>query len=81
MAYYKYSKYLVVSNSAEFDTVHNPGANTPFSGIYKCTGCGHEIVSEENNPFPPQNHHQHKAAQGAIKWKLTEYADHASKTI
>ena len=76
MALYKYSKYLTQINSHEFDTIHKPGSTTPFSGIYRCEGCGKEIVSEENKPFPSQNHHQHSVAQGAIRWHLVVFAQH-----
>jgi hypothetical protein len=64
MALYKDAKYLTQNNDAAFDKEYNPGDITPYSGIYRCMGCGHEIVSEENKPFPPQNHHQHTTVQG-----------------
>jgi len=79
MATYKYPPFLNNSNDNAFDTVHVPGGSTPFSGIYRCEGCGREIVSEETKPFPSQNHHQHNYAQGAIRWRLTVYADHKPK--
>jgi hypothetical protein len=53
----------------------------PHSGIYKCTGCGHEIVAEQDRQFPPQNHHQHPVSQGKIRWKLIVFADHESKRV
>jgi hypothetical protein len=79
MALYKYSNYITQSNDASFDSVHQPGYTTPFSGVYRCEGCGREIVSEGNKPFPPQNHHQHTTAQGAIRWRMVVYADHNPK--
>lgn len=51
-------------------TSYSPGAAVPVSGIYKCIGCKKEITSNKDDPFPPQNHHQHTAAQGPVKWKL-----------
>jgi hypothetical protein len=79
MATYKYSGYLSASQDGAFDATHPPGAVTPFSGIYRCMGCGKEIVSEHGKPLPPQNHHQHAAGQGAIIWKLIVFADHNPK--
>lgn len=79
MALYKYSNYLQQSQDAAFDGLHKPGATTPHSGIYHCTGCGREVVSEEAKPLPPQNHHQHSASQGAIVWRMIVYADHKPK--
>jgi hypothetical protein len=70
MALYKYSSFLQVSNHEAFDTIHNPGAATPYSGIYRCEGCGKEAASIYSWPLPPQNHHQHTYAQGAIRWRL-----------
>lgn len=76
MALYKYPQYLGTSSDAVFDGVHNPGAATPLSGIYRCEGCGRELVSEEGKPLPPQNHHQHGSGGGHIRWRLAVYADH-----
>ncbi len=49
---------------------YGPGDEVPVSGIYKCAGCKKEITSNEGDPFPPQNHHQHSQTQGKILWKL-----------
>lgn len=70
MAVYRYSQYLEVSNHAAFNAIHEPGAKTPYSGIYRCEGCGRNDVSEEGKPLPPQNHHQHTLQQGKIRWRL-----------
>ncbi|MFY9141575.1 hypothetical protein [Sulfuricurvum sp.] len=53
-----------------WQNTYSPGTKVPISGIYKCLGCGDEIASNKGDPFPPQNHHQHLAIQGHIKWKL-----------
>jgi hypothetical protein len=79
MALYKYGAYLTQSQHESFDRDNHPGALTPFSGVYRCMGCGREIVSESNKPFPPQNHHQHTPAQGHIRWRMVCYADHQPK--
>jgi hypothetical protein len=70
MAGYKYQKFLVVWDSAEFDKTYSPGVKIAWSGIYRCDGCGRESVHTVDKPLPPQNHHQHSIAQGSIKWRL-----------
>jgi hypothetical protein len=70
MAYYKYGEFLHKENGPEFDAIHEPGTATPFSGIYRCEGCGQSITSVHPKPLPPQNHHQHSAGQGRIRWRL-----------
>jgi hypothetical protein len=79
MALYKHGNYLTQSNDTAFDVEHKPGQTPPHSGIYRCMGCGREIVAEEAKSFPPQNHHQHTANQGTIRWKMIAYADHKAK--
>lgn len=79
MATYKNAGFLVSSNDAAFDAVHSPGQSTPYSGIYRCMGCGREDVSTSSHPLPPQNHHQHTAQQGTIRWRLIVWADHNPK--
>ena len=70
MAVYKYPHYLEQSTNSAFDTIHQPGHIAPYSGIYRCEGCGINDVSTRGHPLPPQNHHQHSYAQGAIRWRL-----------
>ena len=73
MALYKNGTYLTQNTSSVFDVDHKPGEVTPNHGIYRCTGCGHEIVSEAGRPFPPQNHHQHTNGT-VIRWRLLVYS-------
>ena len=70
MATYKYSQFIKFSDHAAFDAITPVGSAAPYSGIYRCEGCGHEIVSTYGNTMPPQNHPQHSIAQGAIRWRL-----------
>lgn len=70
MAVYRYSKFLEPSSHKAFDQIHHPGQATPYSGIYRCEGCGINEVSTYGHPLPPQNHHQHSTSQGAIRWRL-----------
>lgn len=53
---------------------YSPGEKVPFSGIYRCTVCGKEITSNQDDPFPPQNHHQHIQRQD-ISWQLIVRTD------
>lgn len=75
MALYKYDNVVKKSESDVFDKLHSPGTDTPFSGIYRCEACAHEIVSTYSHPLPPQNHAQHPAGK-AIQWRLVAYAAH-----
>jgi hypothetical protein len=79
MALYKYDRYVSKSNSDAFDAEHRPGQDCPYSGIYRCMGCGREAACNQGDPLPPQNHHQHSTAQGSIRWKLVVWADHNAK--
>ena len=55
-------------------STYDPSDTVPVSGIYRCTVCGKEITSNKNDPFPPQNHHQHNQKQN-IKWQLIVRTD------
>lgn len=79
MASYKEARFLQQSTSDEFDVDRRPGTAAPFSGIYRCMGCGREVASNEDQPLPPQNHHQHAQGQGVIRWRLIVFADHKPK--
>jgi hypothetical protein len=70
MARFKDTANVTVSGDGAFDVAHAPGAPTPHSGIYRCTACGREDVSETGKPLPPQNHAQHSPSAGLIRWKL-----------
>lgn len=70
MALYKYANFLTLNQDAAFDQVLHPAHLAPHSGIYRCEGCGISVVSTRGNHLPPQNHHQHTFAQGAIRWRL-----------
>jgi len=79
MALYHNGNLLTHSGDAAFTQIHSPGGHTPHSGIYRCLGCGREVVSETAKPLPPQNHHQHSSFQGHIRWQMAVYADHNAK--
>ena len=66
-------------NKDWWKTTYSPGDAVPVSGIYRCIGCGKEVTCNEDDPFPPQNHHQHTGAQGEIRWKLNVRANTSGK--
>jgi hypothetical protein len=70
MAWY-YDTQLVKSDGDKpwWKQTYSPGDKVPVSGIYVCINCKKEITSNDNDPFPPQNHHQHEVST-PIKWKL-----------
>jgi hypothetical protein len=70
MAQYKYAEFLKQNTNEAYDVLYEPGALTPYSGIYRCAVCGKEDVSVHNKPLPPQNHHTHAAGPGPIRWQL-----------
>ena len=70
MAYYQNSNWVKHAAGTIFDSIHKPGEKPVVSGIYRCIGCGHEVVAESSREFPPQNHHQHTKEQGDIQWQL-----------
>ena len=74
MALYRDDEHVNKSKpSKAFEAVHKPGRIVPFSGIYRCVNCGDENACNKEDPFPPQNHHQHKSAS-PIGWKLLVFA-------
>ncbi len=77
MALYKYQQFVKPNenDSNAFDTLHGPSSPTPYSGIYRCEACGHEIVSVSPHPLPPQNHPQH-APGNPIQWRLIVFAQY-----
>jgi hypothetical protein len=76
MASFKYPGFLQQRGDSAFDGTTAPGQPAPFSGIYRCTGCGREIAANAGGPMPPQNHHQHAILQGAIAWQLVVASTH-----
>jgi hypothetical protein len=70
MAIFKSSNFLTASTDGAFDALHEPGAIAPFTGILRCEGCGHEVVSHEGKPLPRHNHHAHSRLEGAIRWRF-----------
>lgn len=70
MAIYKYPKYFQQSDDGAFDRLHLPGTLAPYSGDYRCEGCGREAFVDRGRALPPQNHHQHTNPAVPIRWRL-----------
>ncbi len=64
----------VGANGGRWTERYTPGDIVPVSGIYRCEVCGKEITSNEGDPFPPQNHHQHPGLS-PISWQLIVRTD------
>ena len=75
MAIYKYERHLIRSGDAIYDTDQRPGGPAPYSGIYRCQGCGREVIAHRGEVLPAASHHQHTPNQGAIRWRLAVCAD------
>ena len=69
MALYHNAADLTFSTSTVFSTSYEPGQSAPFGGVYKCTGCGHEISTARYHSLPPQNNHQHANPFVPIRWQ------------
>jgi len=70
MTRFRRSNDIEVSISPEFDKEYGPGETPHHPGIYRCSGCGCEVVTEATNPLPWENHPRHLPAQGKIRWRL-----------
>ena len=70
-------KYLtrITGDNSWWNETYSPGNNVPVSGIYRCIVCEKEIASNKDDPFPPQNPHQHTALAGKIEWQLIVRTD------
>lgn len=69
MAEYQDTNEVTRTKDSAFDSTYRPGDEVPRSGIYICTNCRDEVACNAGDPFPPQNHRQHKSDK-PIRWKL-----------
>ena len=53
MTLFQHGSDMEVSVSPQFDREYKPGEAPSHSGIYRCRGCGCEILAEPLTPFPP----------------------------
>lgn len=71
MALYKRIEDLRASNDTAFDKEYQPNAKPGYAGIYRCMGCGTEVVGLRALTLPSEHHHPHIAGQGPMIWRLT----------
>lgn len=74
MAQYKYTDNLTTSSSSAFDTLYAPGARVENAGIYRCKGCGEEVVAGRGQLLPAPERHPHAAGSGKAEWQLLVFA-------
>lgn len=81
MAYYTdNSSFDKITNPSEtWGKIFGPADTVPASGIYRCIGCKKEVTSNKGDKFPPQNHHQHSAAAGEVRWKMNVWTNTEGK--
>jgi hypothetical protein len=70
MSLFRRSNDIEVSISPEFDREYEPGQTPVYSGIYRCRGCGCEIVVQGTRPLAVDKHPQHSPGQGPVRWRL-----------
>ena len=61
---FRRSNDIEVSTSSAFDKEYKPGEAPSHSGIYRCRGCGCEIIGEAFEPLPLENHPKHRRPKG-----------------
>lgn len=76
MSLFRRSNDIEVSLSPEFDREYEPGQTPARSGIYRCRGCGCEVVALDSQPFPAVSHPKHSLNQGTVRWRLAVAAQH-----
>jgi hypothetical protein len=70
MAVYKYAYFLIPTKNARFDHIYPAGAKSPLDGIYRCEGCGREVIAKGALALPGSDHHHHAPEQGTVRWRL-----------
>lgn len=79
MALFQTDRFLHKIENKAFDKIHQPGEIAPFSGIYRCEGCGVELAVEDKQRLPSHrtcvNHHP-EGRKGDVSWRLIVYANH-----
>lgn len=70
MAFYRHPELLTQFYHDHFETIFEPTQSTPWSGIFRCEGCGKEIVHVSEKPLPGWDDHKHSFQQGWIRWRL-----------
>jgi hypothetical protein len=77
MAYINRPGSVTLRASPIFDQLFAAAEIAPYTGIYRCVGCGREGTCARGAPLPSADHHKHTPVQGAIRWQLAVAATHA----
>jgi hypothetical protein len=75
VAQYKYREALMQTSNAAFDTRHAPGTSVQNTGLYRCTGCGDEMVFSKGQKLPALSQHQHEPGQRKVEWQMLVFAE------
>jgi len=70
MAVYQDSSFLIRSDHFDFNVRRAPGTSASVSGIYRCVGCGQEIVAKKGQLLPEYEEHIHGFELGPPRWQL-----------
>lgn len=74
MAVYQSADFLFQFSHPSFNSRFSPGMRSPATGIYRCTGCGLEIVTLANERFPYSDKHERCDEFGPVCWRLVVLA-------
>jgi hypothetical protein len=70
VAAYKYAYFLVAVINARFDHIYPASARSAHAGIYRCEGCGREVIAPHGESLPGQDDHDHAPEHGTVRWRL-----------
>lgn len=70
MAVYQDSSFLIRCDHFDFNVKRAPGTSASASGIYRCIGCGQEIVAKKGQLLPEHEEHIHGFEFGRPRWQL-----------
>jgi hypothetical protein len=69
MAYYYDPKVVRKEDQPVYELLLKPGAPVLWSGIYRCEGCGLEVVRASGDQLPGVLHRRHEPKQ-ILEWRL-----------
>lgn len=74
MAVYKHHDFLQQSSHQAFDTALAAGDISVYTGIFRCTVCGREVIARTGETLPDASHHVH-AGGVDMRWQLVVSID------
>ena len=80
MAWYRDEAFVhQVDEDEDYDRVLDPGATTTLPGIYRCAGCGREVIARADERLPGETHHFCPEEGVVPGWQLLVFADRRRK--